>query len=461
MKRLPAACLLLLAFTCHAQLADTQIIAQAAAYINRQAQPLVEFIPGDDDPRLFQDRLRCIEGQIPLAYNDKVHAFINYFTVKDREYTKMVARRMSLYFPMFERTLKEYGLPEGLKYLSIIESGLNPRAVSRAHAVGLWQFVSATGRHYGLSNSWYVDERMDPEKSTRAACHYLRELYSMFGDWELAIAAYNTGPGNVKKAIRRSGYKHSFWEIYPYLARETRSYLPQFVAITYAMNYLGEHNFYDIEPDFVPLADTIKVNGFVNLTILASLTGTCLDDIQKLNPEILRNTIPEGYQDYPLRVTTMVTQQLSASTFDILDSASHSGKDEIEALARNAPGNTYGRDRITYRVKSGDVLGAIALRYHVRISDLREWNRLSSNTIRIGQVLSIWVMPGNAQPAPTPQPAAKLPITAAGSVYIVQPGDTLWDISQKYEGLTIEKIKSLNNLNSNKIVPGQKLLISI
>src|SRR5687768_17730915 len=146
----------------------------------------LEYVPGDDDPAILSDRMQCIESSIPLRYNDRIHAFINYFTVKDREYTRMVMRRKNLYFPLFEKYLAKYNLPQELKYLSIIESGLNPRAVSRARAVGLWQFMPGTGRYYGLNNSWYIDDRMDPEKSTDAACRYLRDLYMMFKDWDLA-----------------------------------------------------------------------------------------------------------------------------------------------------------------------------------------------------------------------------------------------------------------------------------
>jgi membrane-bound lytic murein transglycosylase D len=424
----------------------------------------LEYIPGDDDPELLRDRLSCIQQRIPLIYNERIHAFINYFTVKDREYTRMMMRRKNLYFPMFEKYLAMYGLPDELKYLSIIESGLNPRAISRARAVGLWQFMSATGRYYGLHNDWYVDDRMNPEKSTEAACKYLRDLYNMFHDWELALAAYNTGPGNVRRAIRRSGYKNSFWDIYSYLPRETRSYVPQFVAITYAMNYLEQHNFFDEGEEMLPRYDTLEVKHFLHFETFANLTGTCLEDLQRLNPSIQRNALPETSKVYTLFIPQEAKVNLESDRIAILDSASRTGKQELEVLASNTMGSTYGRDRVVYRVRSGDVLGSIALRYGVRVDDIKKWNNLRNNTIRIGQALNIWLRENAntstviASAKPTTPVPAPLPDS---KTYIVQPGDTLWDISRKFEGLTIDKIKSLNNLNTTKLKPGQKLIIGI
>jgi membrane-bound lytic murein transglycosylase D len=419
----------------------------------------VEFVPGDDDPALIRERLTRIQRSIPFTYNTKVHAFINYFTVRDREYTKMVARRRSLYFPLLEKYLAKYNMPDELKYLSVIESGLNPKAISRARAVGLWQFMSPTGRHYGLHIDWYLDERMDPGKSTDAACRYMRDLYAMFNDWELVLAAYNAGPGNVKKAIRRSGYKKTFWEIYPYLPRETRSYLPQYVAVTYALNYMAEHNFLDAEHEVALPSDTLTVTQFLHFETFANLTGTCVEDLQRLNPSVLRNAIPDMTRSFILNIPQTITPTLTANRNMILDSASKTGKKELEVLAKNTEGSTYGRDRIIYRVKSGDVLGSIALRYNVRVSDLKKWNNLSSNTIRVGQRLNIWIKQPTQVATVTPPAIKPLPVPDS-KTYVVQPGDTLWDISRKYQGLTIDKIKELNNLSSANIQPGQKLIIA-
>ncbi len=429
--------------------------------------PEIEFIPGNDHPALLKDRLSCIEQSIPLHYNERIHAFINYFTVRDREYTRMIIRRKNVFFPLFEETLAKYGLPDELKYLSIIESGLNPKAISRARAVGLWQFMYPTGRHYGLQADWYIDDRMDPAKSTDAACRYLRDLYGMFNDWELALAAYNAGPGNVKKAIRRSGYKKTFWEVYAFLPRETRSYVPQFVAMIYTMNYLAEHNFIDGEHEEGMPYDTLRVDKFLNFETLASLTDVCLDELQKLNPSVLRNAIPDGAKKYTILIPQRAKEILDTDRIAILDSASKVGKKEIEVWARNTEGSTANRDRIVYRVKSGDVLGSIALRHRVTVNDLKKWNNLVSNTIHIGQQLTIWInppAPGTAvtttAAAPTAKPPAPIQIPDS-KTYTVQPGDTLWGIAQKFEGLTIERIKQLNNLSTSSIKPGQKLIIAL
>ena len=424
----------------------------------------IEYIPGDDLPAVIEDRLGCIQKTIPLTYNDRVHSFINYFTVRDREYTRMVATRRQIYFPLFEKYLAKYGLPEELKYLSIIESGLNPKAVSRARAVGLWQFMSPTGRHYGLQHDWFIDDRMDPDKATEAACKYLKELYGMFGDWELALASYNAGPGNVKKAIRRSGYKKNFWEAYAYLPRETRSYVPQFVAIIYAMNYLDDHNFYDLGQEVLMPSDTLHIKKFLNFETFANLTGVCLEDLQVLNPSIQRNAIPGRPKLQVIRVPLIAKEVLAFNRTAILDSASKVGQKELEMLAKTSEGSTYGRDKIMYRVKSGDVLGSIAIRYNVRVADIRKWNNLSGNTIRVNQRLNIWLkQPAGGVPATVvvekTKPPVVLPVPGS-KTYTVQEGDTLWDISRKFEGLTIEKLKSLNNLSSNKLQPGQKLIVA-
>jgi len=427
--------------------------------------PSYDFIP-DHNYALVADKITCIQKEIPLTFNSKVFGFINYFAVRNREYTKGVLRKKNIYFPLFEKYLAKYNMPEDLKYLSIVESGLEPRAISRAGAGGLWQFMPYTGRSYGLHQDFYIDERFDPDAATEAACKYLKTLYNMFGDWELALAAYNSGPGNVRKAIRRSGYQKGFWKIYRYLPRETRSYLPQFVAIKYVLSYAEDYNLLTENNQYEIASDTLMVNDFTNLKLLAKEINVCYDVLDKLNPAIKRFALPPSIKKYPVKIPSDKIEFARKNRSEILANASKNGQKELELLARNTPGSTYGRTKVVHRVRSGDVLGKIAQNYHVRVSDLKKWNRLNGNMIRIGQRLNIWLLPSRKYSSPSKlittrisDPQKEIQTTSSGKVYLVQPGDTLWDISRKYKGLSIEKIKKLNNLKSNNIKPGQKLII--
>jgi membrane-bound lytic murein transglycosylase D len=424
-----------------------------------------EYVP-EYEEGIIQERLSQIENEIPLTYNPIVNSFISYFTVTDRDYTKKVAKLQTKYFPMIERYLEKYNLPDELKYLAIVESGLNPKAKSPAGAVGLWQFMPLTGRvDYGLSENWYLDEKMDMEKSTDAACRYLSFLYKYFyNDWPLALAAYNTGPGNVRKAIRRSGYKKDFWEIYPYLYRETRSYVPQFIAIMYSMNYLEEHNIFIEEYEYMPEYETVSINGFLSLPLFAEHSGICLETLNDLNPELKRGVISDNHPMYELRIPSNQKDFVVENLKDIMRFAGQ-GKEHFERLAKNEVGSTYGRQKLTYKVRSGDVLGKIAQTYNVRIGDIQHWNNLSGTVIRVGQPLSIWIADDfydnvNKQLSAVSQTGVSNQTEALKTgEYKVQSGDTLWDISRKFDGLTVEKLKKLNNLEGNGIKPGQVLKI--
>ncbi|WP_420577096.1 LysM peptidoglycan-binding domain-containing protein [Ekhidna sp.] len=428
---------------------------------------LTEVIP-DNTYDEIADRMSCIENEVPLAFNERVMAFIDYFAIKDREYTKDIIRKKELYFPLFSETLARHNMPDELKYLAIVESGLRPNAISRANAVGLWQFISSTGKMYGLHSDWYVDDRMDPEEATDAAARHLKDLYRMFDSWELALAAYNCGPGNVRKAIRRSGYKREFWDIYRYLPRETRSYVPQFVAITYLFNHLEEHGF-DPQPElFHPEMDTIMISQYFHVETFCNQLDLCLDDMLMWNPQIKRGALPEGTKNFALRVPVEWKEEIVANRNHLYDTASKVGKEHLDYLARNTPGSTYGRERLYYRVRSGDVLGTIAQQYGVRVSDIRSWNGIRGNLIRVGQRLSIWVLPtynsdtknlytaSNPQPKPTTSQASS--ITSSGKMYTVKYGDSLWSISRS-NNTSIEKLKLANKLSSNTIKPGQSLVI--
>jgi len=422
-----------------------------------------EYVP-DASYAEIEARLAGIETEIPLHFNTRVKAFVDYFSVKDREYSKMVMGRSKYYFPVFEEILARYQMPDELKYLAIVESGLAPRAKSWASAVGLWQFIYSTGRSYGLHVDWFIDERMDPYLATEAACKHLRNLYGEFNDWELALAAYNCGSGNVRKARRRSGYKKNFWDIYRYLPRETRGYLPQFVALLYLFNYQEEHNFYLEDADYMyPIEfDTIHVRNYMDFESLSLHLNICPEELEMLNPAIKHNALPELKQPYPIRIPADKHAWLVQNRSEILDSVAVMGKAKVDYLARNSAGSTWGREKVIYRVRSGDVLGSIAGRFHVRVSDIKKWNNLHSNLIRVGQRLDIWLKPTMAAGYSNPPVKETKPAVAEinGSKYhIVQPGDTLWGISKAYENLTVEKIKKINKLSNSKIKPGQKLLI--
>ncbi len=420
-------------------------------------KPTYDYAP-DFSYKELERRYNKLDKQIDIAFNERVKAFINYFTVRERNYTREMIRRQEVYLPLFEKYLKKYGLPTELKYLPIIEAGLNPKAVSGPRAVGLWQFMSPTAREQGLKIDWYIDERMDPEKSTEAACKYIKWLYGVFKDWKMTLAAYNSGIGNVKRAMRRSGNKKDFWDVYRYLPRETRSYVPQFAAIMYAMEYADEHNLFVEEQEYPIPYDIVKTNQFVYLKAFAEESGMSLEDLKKLNPGIKKGAIPASAKNFELRVPKATIEQFNERSTQILAKA-EAGKTEFEKMAKNMPGSTFGREKVTYRVRRGDVLGTIAQKHKVRLTDLKSWNNIKGSMIRVGQRLTIWSGPnfyedsGNRGRVVLNQPIPN------SKTHIVQSGDTLWDISRMYNGLTIQKIKQLNNLKSDRLKPGTSLKI--
>ncbi|MBX9852871.1 MAG: transglycosylase SLT domain-containing protein [Cytophagaceae bacterium] len=410
---------------------------------------------------LIADRLSCLEKEMPLTFNKTIRTFVDYFTVRNRKYAVVMERRKNLYFPIFEEYLKKHNMPDELKYLSIVESGLNPRAVSPAGAAGLWQFMPGTGKIYHLEQNPYIDERMDPYQATEAACKYLKELYNIFNDWELALASYNCGPGNVRKAIRRSGYKDSFWEVYKYLPAETRGYVPQFVAVIYTMNYLKDHNMVADTIEYPMQFDTIQVSRNLNLNKLCEQLNICMEDIEKLNPALKKNIIP-GHLNYVLRIPSDKYPFFAENRNVILDSCSKDCEKEINLITvQVAQANT--QRKIVYTVRNGDVLGKIAARHNVTVSQLRSWNKLRGNTIRVGQRLVIYKKGAvnynaNSNNTTVAKTEPKTTKTLSKGVYYVQPGDTLWSISRK-SNLTIDQLKKKNNLKGNDLKVGMKLII--
>ncbi|MFQ3576684.1 MAG: lytic transglycosylase domain-containing protein, partial [Cytophagales bacterium] len=223
--------------------ADTSFVDELEADVPNLYFGTYEFVP-EVTEELIRDRMSCAQGEIKLLYNPKINSFIDFFVRRRREYSILMLQRKTLYFPIFEEILKKYGMPDELKYLAVVESGLKPTALSPSNALGLWQFIPSTGRLYGLKIDNYIDERLDIVKSTESACRYLKWLYNAFGDWHLALASYNCGPGYVQRAIKKAGGKNDFWKIYDFLPQETRSYVPQFIAIAYFMQYHEDHNLF-------------------------------------------------------------------------------------------------------------------------------------------------------------------------------------------------------------------------
>ena len=419
----------------------------------------IDFAP-DFSFFVIETRFQSIESDMGLTYNQKICAFVNYFTVRNRDYTRKVLNRETAYFGLFEKALRNAEMPTDLKYLTVVESGINPIALSPVGARGLWQFMPSTGRSYGLKINDYVDERLDPIKSTKAACAYLKDLYVMFNDWELALAAYNCGPGNVRKAIRRSGYKKTFWQIYRYLPRETRSYVPQFLAINYVMRYAGEHNLEGDYYDFYDLTDTITLKGYTNLDTLAAQLDICRDDISRLNPELLKNVVPKFLPNYKLILPKYSAEVFEKNTNEIVQRSAKKTieVDNYQVRKKKKPSSTYGKERIVYRVKKGDVLGTIASRYRVRNADLRKWNKMgNSSIIKIGQRLYIYKDPSYFSKSNTTTQRRSIP---SSNVHFVRSGESLWSISRMYKGLTVERLKSVNNLTRNTLNIGQKLKLS-
>lgn len=419
-----------------------------------------DFAPDFSDS-IIAYRISKLEGDIPVTFNPTVRKFIDYFSIKNRDYMRKMLRRKDAYFPMFEAALKQHNMPTDLKYLTIVESGINPKAKSHVGALGMWQFMPATGKSFALNYDYYIDERMDPYKATEAACKFLGQLYNMFGNWEMALAAYNCGPGNVRRAIRKSGYKKTFWEVYRFLPRETRSYVPQFMAVSYLMRHADDHNLFieDHEKVTIPTHDSLVVNQYFNLTAFAKETGICIDELLLLNPEIKRNVVPDFKKNYvvkvPARYELLKSEQLVAH----LTAAKKKGSEDLNyGRSQSKSNSTQGKYKIAYQVRSGDVLGKIASRHGVRVSNLKVWNDLHSDRIYVGQKLNIYKDPSYFKKAtPKPRVVSKPVNISSGTIYTVKSGDSLWSISKKYNGISIEQIKKLNNLSSNNLKVGQKL----
>ena len=348
---------------------------------------------------VYIDRLSRIPAVMEMPYNEIIRKFIDMYAGRLRNQVSFMLSACNFYMPIFEEALDAYNLPLELRYLPIIESALNPSAVSRAGAAGLWQFMLATGKMYGLESNSLVDERRDPIKATWAAARYLKELYAIYGDWNLVIAAYNCGPGTINKAIRRANGKTDYWEIYNFLPKETRGYVPAFIAANYVMTYYCDHNICPMETNIPASTDTIQVNKKLHFEQIADICGVSLEQIKSLNPQYKKNVIPGDSKPYTLRlpqnyISTFIDQQdtIYAHRADEL----FKNRKTIAIRDNTPPSATRGKavvgngKLVYHKISSGETLGSIAEKYKVRVKDIQNWNGLRNTKITAGKRLKIY-----------------------------------------------------------------------
>lgn len=401
---------------------------------------------------VLKQRLKDLDARTPfkVEYNAALESVIKQYLKNRRTSFERIMTLSEYYFPMFEQELDKHNLPLELKYLAVIESALNPRAQSRVGATGLWQFMFTTGKMFGLDVSSYVDQRSDPILATEAAAKYLKSLNNSFNDWDLALAAYNSGPGNVSKAIRRSGGKTDYWALRDYLPRETAGYVPAFLATMYIFEYAEEHGFKKQSAKIHYVAtDTIRVKQQITLDQVSELTNVDRKELEFLNPSYKLGIIPVVKdENYMLRLP------LSAiGAFVNNEDAIYAYVGDLKE--EKAPELIEQKDRIRYRVKSGDNLGKIAQTYGVGVNQIKSWNGMRNNVIHTGQNLII-------HPTRNVTPNSNTTIASTSNsekVYTVRNGDSLWSISQKFPGVSIDNIKKWNGISNDNIKAGTRLKI--
>ena len=480
------------------------------------------FVPQYDDS-IYRARMEGLNAYSPIdfVFNAYVKTYINLYANRRRDLTERVMGLAELYFPLFEEQLDKYNLPLELKYLAVIESALNPVARSRVGATGLWQFMYGTGKMYGLQVNSLVDDRSDIYKSTIAACEHFVDLYKIYNDWNLVLCAYNAGPGNVNRAIRRAGGVRDFWAIRHFLPRETQNYVPAFMAVTYVMEHAADHNLYPNPPIYSHLdVDTLKVTQQLSLRTVSQFLDIPIDHLRYLNPTFRQNIIPHNPNSpYYLRIPrdftgvfmanadtiynhktpeeirqTELAAQMSETTIHVVRSGEVLGSiarrygttvGEIQRLnnirgtlirpgqrlvvrAPARPTTTVASTNAnTHVVRRGETLGVIAGRYRVSVNQLRQWNNISGTTIYAGQNLIVRQpenFTGQAQnAAPETEELTMDEEDTDGYIwYIVQQGDTLQEIAERHEDITIDELKELNDIQpSSPLVPGKRIIIGI
>lgn len=410
----------------------------------------------------YRVRMESLDQASPLdlKYNTTVRSFIDLYALRRRDQLSRMMGLAHYYFPLFEAKLDQHQLPLELKYLAVVESALNPAARSWVGATGLWQFMYSTGRMEGLKVSSYVDERNDPIKATEAACTYLKKLYNIFGDWNLALAAYNSGPGNVNKAIRRSGGQRDYWAIRPYLPRETAGYVPAFIAVNYIMNYAEQHLVYpqEIKPSFFSV-DSVPIKEKITFDQIASLIHISKEELVFLNPAYRYQIIPKRNEDPYLLILPAEKAGLFAANEDSIYALAQA---DFQINSTEQPAEVKLNERLRHTVRRGEVLGTIAEQYGVGVSSIRHWNGLRGNTIRVGQRLTIYprrLPQAQASAAETKSPAHP---SKDGNylTHKVRSGESFYSIARRYPGVSAENIMSWNKYsNARNLKPGDRIKI--
>ena len=405
---------------------------------------------------VYEARIDYLNGQTPfeLTFNTTVKTYIKLYAVKKRSLTSRMLGLSEIYFPMFEEILDRYNLPLELKYLAVVESALHPNAGSKAGAKGLWQFMYRTGKVYDLQVTSYIDDRYDPYKSTIAACEHLEDLHDIYQDWSLALAAYNSGAGNVNKAIRRAGGVRNYWAIWPFLPRETRGYVPAFIAVNYVMNFAAEHNLYPVNPGILYNGiDTVHLSDVISFDQISEFLNIPMEDIEFLNPSFKMGIIPANANDvYVLRLPRKYVGEFVSNEKEIFNYKTKNGIERDKLLAQIEKA----KQRDIHFVRSGQTLGHIARDYHTSVSNLKAWNNLRGNTIYPGQKLIVYADPNRKNSRNSS--ASNIKRSGKKSTHTVKNGENLGLIAKKYRCTTTD-LKQWNNLKSSTIYPKQKLVV--
>lgn len=439
---------------------------------------------------IYIERISKLPNLMEMPYNSIVRTYIDLYAGRLRERVSYMMGIGRFYFPLFEQALDAENMPLELKYIPVIESALNPNAVSRVGATGLWQFMLPTGKQYGLEINSLVDERRDPVRATQVAVKYFKALYRIYGDWGLVIAAYNCGPGNVNKAIRKAGGKRGYWDIYFHLPRETRGYLPAFIAVNYLFNYASSHNICEAKSHFPLNTDTVVVSQMVHFQQIASVLNIPIEQIKILNPSFKRDIVPGNTKPYTIRLPMFAAYAYS----DAKDSISRYRSDELllnfhktidpRAIDQNTA------KVIRYKVKRGETILAIARKYDVSVADIKSWNKLKSSKLPKGKILKIVRQPVIPSPinnnellaskkSKTDEQVSVNDSTQVSqtidsnkntdktvgklksySFHVVRSGDTLWAIANKYPGISVKDLMAINRLSHHGAIQvGMKIKI--